>query len=215
MEERASGFILRTRPLTETSLIVHWLTESSGRLSTVARGARRSKSVFRGKLDLYYEAQFSFHRSKRSTLHGLKEVKLLETHPALRLDVVKLRQAAYAAQLIEQSTEEETPLEDIYHLFAGYILDLDMHEATSLRVLSFEIKLLILLGLAPDLKNTPSLSGGSTAVLKRCAHTDWSSLGNLKISTPQTNELRHFLGMFMCQHLGRVMESRKKVFQTK
>ena len=62
----ASGLILRVRPLTETSLITHWLTPELGRVATVAKGARRPKSPFRGKLDLFYEADFSFTRSRRS-----------------------------------------------------------------------------------------------------------------------------------------------------
>ena len=66
MEERASGIILRTRPFTETSLVVEWLTEDAGRISTVAKGARRPKSPFIGKLDLFYEADFSFVRSQKS-----------------------------------------------------------------------------------------------------------------------------------------------------
>jgi DNA repair protein RecO (recombination protein O) len=74
MEERASGFILRTRTFTETSLIVQWVTADLGRMATVAKGARRPKSPFLGKLDLFYEADFSFQRSQRSELHTLREV---------------------------------------------------------------------------------------------------------------------------------------------
>ncbi len=44
MDERATGLIVRTRPLTETSLIVHWLTSDLGRNATVAKGVRRQKS---------------------------------------------------------------------------------------------------------------------------------------------------------------------------
>jgi DNA repair protein RecO (recombination protein O) len=66
MSERTIGLILRTRPFTETSLIVQWLTADFGRLSTIAKGARRTKSPFAGKLDLYYLAEFSFVRSRRS-----------------------------------------------------------------------------------------------------------------------------------------------------
>ena len=80
MIETAAGLVLRTRPLTETSLIVHWLTPGLGRLATVAKGARRAKSPFRGKLDLFYLADFSFSRSRRSELHTLREVSLRETH---------------------------------------------------------------------------------------------------------------------------------------
>src|ERR1044071_9114508 len=110
MEERSTGIILRTRPLTETSLIVHWLTPDLGRIATVAKGARRPKSPFRGKLDLFYEADFSFARSRRSDLHVLREVSLRDIHSALRENLGWVQQASYAAALIEQTTETETPL---------------------------------------------------------------------------------------------------------
>src|SRR6185295_11162894 len=104
MVETATGLVLRTRPLTETSLIVHWLTPDLGRLATVAKGARRPKSPFRGKLDLFYLADFSFVRSRRSDLHTLREVALRETHHALRRDLGWLEQASYCGALIEQTT---------------------------------------------------------------------------------------------------------------
>ena len=59
MIQNATGLILRTLPLTETSLIVRWLTPEFGRISTVARGARRPQSAFHGKLDLFYEADLN------------------------------------------------------------------------------------------------------------------------------------------------------------
>ena len=84
MIQSATGIILRTRPLTDTSLIVHWLTPDFGRMATVAKGARRLKSPFLGKLDLFYLADFSFSRGRRSDLHLLREVGLRETHGPLR-----------------------------------------------------------------------------------------------------------------------------------
>src|SRR2546423_7069913 len=102
MIESTTGLILRTRPLTESSLIVHWLTADNGRLATVAKGARRPKSPFRGKLDLFYLADFSFRRSRRSELHLLREVALRNPHPALRRNLAYLTQASYCALLIEQ-----------------------------------------------------------------------------------------------------------------
>ena len=90
MTESTHGIILRTRPLTESSLIVHWLTPDLGRIATVAKGARRPKSPFAGKLDLFYAADFSFSRSRRSDLHTLREASLRETHGAIREDILKL-----------------------------------------------------------------------------------------------------------------------------
>src|SRR5215510_15655775 len=105
MVETATGLVLRTRPLTDTSLIVHWLTKDLGRLSTVAKGARRPNSPFRGKLDLFYNADFSFLRSRRSELHTLREVDLKGSRKAIREGLDLLQQASYAAALIEQATE--------------------------------------------------------------------------------------------------------------
>ncbi len=87
------GIILRVRPLTESSLIVCWLTAEHGRISTVAKGARRPKSPFRGKLDLFYAAVFTFRRSRRSELHYLAEVALQDTHPVLRRELGALAKA--------------------------------------------------------------------------------------------------------------------------
>src|SRR5947209_13936187 len=110
MIENATGIILRTRPLTDTSFIIHWLTPDFGRLATVAKGARRAKSPFAGKLDLFYLADFSFQRSRRSELHNLREVSLKDTHAGLRKDMDYVLQASYCTALVEQTTEMETPL---------------------------------------------------------------------------------------------------------
>jgi DNA repair protein RecO (recombination protein O) len=109
MDERTTGLILRTRPLTETSVIVHWLTPDLGRLSTVAKGARRPKSPFRGKLDLFYFADFSFARSRHSELHTLREVVLRETHSALRQTSRASDKPATAARLSSKRRKRRRP----------------------------------------------------------------------------------------------------------
>ena len=121
MSESASGIVLRARLLTETSLIIHWLTPDFGRIATVAKGARRPKSPFLGKLDLFYEADFSFSRSRRSDLHILREVNLRETHGELRADILKLHRAAYATAFIELATETDTPLPNVFELFQKFL----------------------------------------------------------------------------------------------
>src|SRR2546422_10846559 len=144
MDERATGLVLRTYPLTESSLIVHWLTREQGRIATVAKGARRAKSSFRGKLDLFFAAEFLFARSRRSELHTLKELKLLDAHPALRQELPWLRRAAYGAALIEQATEADSPLPELFELFSGFLEAIPVH-ASAAAVFVFEVKLLDLL----------------------------------------------------------------------
>src|SRR5262249_16275654 len=153
MVETATGLVLRTRPLTETSLIVQWLTKDHGRLATVAKGARRAQSPFRGKLDLFYLADFSFTRSRRSELHNLPEVALRDPHRPLRENLSCLEQISYCATLVEQVTETDTPLGGIFELLNGLLNHVPAHTLQARTIFSFELKLLDELGLGPDLSS--------------------------------------------------------------
>lgn len=207
MIESATGIILRTRPLTETSLIVNWLTASQGRISTVAKGARRPKSPFAGKLDLFYEAEFSFTRSKRSELHALRELSLKETHAPLRQEMVWLQQASYATALIEQATERETPLAGIHELLHGLLAHLPKHPPQPRTSYAFELKLLDVLGLRPDLEET-KLSAPTSALVTQLTEQNWSELTTLHATAAQAKELRQFLHGFLIFHLGKIPKGR-------
>ncbi len=50
--QSTAAILLRKRKFSDTSLIVSWCTESLGCVQTVAKGARRTKTPFAGKLDL-------------------------------------------------------------------------------------------------------------------------------------------------------------------
>lgn len=203
MIESATGVILRTRPLTETSLIVHWLTPGSGRITTVAKGARRPRSPFAGKLDLFYLADLSFSRSRRSELHTLREVSLRETHNALRSDLNRLRQASYCAALIAQATELETPLPAAYELMCSLLDHLVEYPRRPHTVFAFELKLLKELGLSPDVREK-SLTAGTKRLAKELDQGDWPLVSRLKPSAAQTREIQQFLHGFLIYHLGRI-----------
>jgi DNA repair protein RecO (recombination protein O) len=207
MIESTNGLILRTRPLTETSLIVHWLTPDLGRVATVAKGARRPKSPFAGKLDLFFEADFSFQRSRRSELHTLREVSLREVHAALRTDLGYLQQASYAAALIEQTTETETPVPAVYALMSGFLDQLTQRLPQQRGVFAFELKLLSELGLSPDLSRS-RLSPQTLELVRTLTEAGWPEIAGLKPSAAEVNELRQFLHGFLIYHLGKIPHGR-------
>lgn len=207
--ERARGLILRTRPFTETSLIVNWLTQEFGRVTTIAKGARRAKSPFRGKLDLFYECELSFQRSRRSELHTLREVVLRETHTALRQELGYLQQASYCSALVEQTTEKETPLPAIFEIMRGFLNALPLAAAEPQSIFGFELKLLVELGLQPDLEES-KLTPGARSVARALAERDWNAAARLKLSEAQVGELRQFLHGFLIFHLGKIPNGRTK-----
>jgi DNA repair protein RecO (recombination protein O) len=207
MIETATGIILRTRPLTETSLIVNWLTPQVGRVSTVAKGARRPKSPFAGKLDLFYEADFSFTRSRRSELHTLREANLRAPHAALRSELGYLQQASYCAALIEQTTEGDSPLPEIHDLFAGLLNHLPAQPPQPRNVYAFELKLLDALGLFPDLEKSRH-DAATQRLVESLRANSWAQLAELKPTAAQVRELRQFLHGFLIFHLGKIPKGR-------
>ena len=207
MIESATGLILRTRPLTETSLIVHWLTPAFGRIATVARGARRTRSPFLGRLDLFYLADFSFSRSRSSDLHALREVRLRDSRSALREDLGRLHQAAYAAAFIEQATETETPLPGVFDLMAGFLDCLGRHPPRPQLVFAFELKLLQELGLNPAADKI-RLTPGVKEIVRVLTRSDWPTGLRLKPAPAQSDELRQFLHGYLIFHLGRLPRGR-------
>ena len=207
MIETATGLILRTRPLTETSLIVHWLTPELGRLATVAKGARRHKSPFQGKLDLFYQADFSFARSRRSELHTLREVNLKETREAIRQNLLRLQQAAYATALVEEATETETPIPEMYDLLQSFLDCLCRSEPAAQLILALELKVLTEAGLQPDWADTRLVPGTQKAAAV-LAEADWAAGQRLKLTSAQVGELAQFLHGFLIFHLGRLPRGR-------
>lgn len=207
MIETATGIILRTRPLTDTSLIIHWLTPELGRLATVAKGARRAKSPFAGKLDLFYLADFSFQRSRHSELHNLREVSLKETHAGLRTELGYLEQASYCTALVEQTTEMETPLPEIFELMSGFLKHLPQHPPSPQMLFGFEIKLLSEQGLQPDLEND-RMAADLKQILRMLLVSDWDAMAKLKLTPQQVTGLRQFLHGFLIYHLGKIPHNR-------
>lgn len=207
--EPASGVILRTRLLTDTSLIVHWLTAEYGRLATVAQGARRPKSPFRGKLDLGFEARFTFQRRRRSDLHFLREVVLTDTHPALRTRLANVRQAAYAALLLETATEPEAAVPELYHLYRELLSGLGSGPVLPQRLLAFELQLLAASGLEPLLAHS-RVRPETQRLAQALTATPLAELAPLPLDPAATSELDRFLARFLMDHLGRIPRGRRE-----
>ncbi|MDP9291888.1 MAG: DNA repair protein RecO, partial [Verrucomicrobiota bacterium] len=149
MEGTAAILLRRTR-LSETSWIVTWLTRDCGKIKTVAKGARRPKSAFAGKLDLFFEAEIQFVRSKKSDLHILKELALSETFEGLRLSFPRLQLGSYFVALIELVTEPEHAAPELFELLVRALKYLSNGAPTKRALLHFESELSRLLGISGE-----------------------------------------------------------------
>lgn len=142
------AIVTRLTRLTDTSLIVHWFTETHGLIKTVAKGALRPKSPFTGKLDLFFSGEIQFTHARHGDLHTLREVSIDRWREGLRKNYNATLLAAYCCQLLESAVEREHPDPPLHDLLTRALDHIDT-TGPSLRALRhFENELVRLLGIA-------------------------------------------------------------------
>lgn len=148
--ERSVAILTRLTKLTDSSLIVHWFTADAGLIKTVAKGARRPKSSFAGKLDLFFSAEINWSRSRTSELHALREAAPDNCRPGIRRDYDATLLAAYFCRLLEKAVEHEHPEPELHNLLRRALDHVDETGATTRALRHFEHELAQRLGLAHE-----------------------------------------------------------------
>jgi DNA repair protein RecO (recombination protein O) len=161
--ESTEAILLRKRKFSDTSLIVSWCTESLGCIQTVAKGARRTKSLFAGKLDLFFEVEISIMRSRKSDLHTLTEVVLKNPFLGIRSNYLRMQTAAYFVELIEICTERDHREPKLFGLLRRAFGYLDANNPTPRGVAHFETELARIAGVHDEnkLKADPAFALGN------------------------------------------------------
>lgn len=104
------GIILRTNPVRDADLMVVLLGETTGKVSAVARSARRSKRRFMGGLDLFDCGAFRISVPPRmSQVYALEELSQRMPLGGLRKSLSAFGVAAYCLELADELTVEGDP----------------------------------------------------------------------------------------------------------
>lgn len=111
--EGESAFVLHTRLYSETSLIVEVLTEHQGRVSLIAKGARRPKSPWKGLLQPFIPLMLSF--LGRLDLKTLTQCELKGGWQSI--PPAHLPAALYINELLVKLLQAQHPMPELYHLY--------------------------------------------------------------------------------------------------
>ncbi len=205
---KTTGIVLRLQPVTETSLIVTWFTEGFGKLRTMAKGARRPKNPFRGRVEPFYLDEVLFLRSRRSDLHILHECSVIDGHRALRDDFVGISIATYFCELVDLATEPDHAEPALFELLCSAIDALAVHGRPPLLPAYFEINLLAALGLDPT-QIKAKLPPDLVKLLRQLRELRPCQLSRLKLSSQQAALLDSFFLAQAEQQFGRIPRSRR------
>ncbi len=156
MIAKTNAIALRVAPYSKTSHVVTWLSEDTGRLATVVKGAVRPKSAFLGQYDVGYTCEVLFYERARNGLHVVKECSPLAVRRGLREDWCAFAAAAYVSDLVLRATfPTDVPQgeEALYRLTQEVLDGLDARDRNPLGLMVwFELRLLQMLGYAPRLE---------------------------------------------------------------
>ena len=101
--------MLKTAPLRESDLLVTLFTEEHGRVTAVARGARRSQRRFAGTLQLLVLCRYQLGRPPRGDIWSLEGAELEREWNRLATDVIAVAHASYVAELVGALVPAEAP----------------------------------------------------------------------------------------------------------
>jgi len=149
---KTEGIVLRSLRYGEADRILHFYTPDRGRVSAIAKGVRRAKSRFGGRLEPFFRLNLVLYEG-RSELLTVTSAETLAGHPRLREDAAALDGAARACEAVARVFDDGDPHRGVYHLLANELalLNADVARAGRSNALAFRLKLLLAAGFAPQL----------------------------------------------------------------
>lgn len=150
---KSEAICLDLHPWSRTSHIVRWLTPT-GPVVTVVKGAVRPKSAFLGQYDLNYTCEIVRYVRQKNGMSALRECAPLERRDELRGDFRALALAGWFRRLAAELAPSGPDCRDWYELLSAALTALPTAGTDVVRIqnlLDFELKVLDLIGLTPDL----------------------------------------------------------------
>src|SRR6478672_6151478 len=112
--EKSLAIVLRTIEFSETSVVATLFTERFGKISALAKGARRPKGPFESALDLLSLCRIVFLRKSSDALDLLTEAKLERRFRVVGRDLSNLYAAYYLAELLNELTDSADPHPELF-----------------------------------------------------------------------------------------------------
>ncbi|HET6830046.1 MAG TPA: DNA repair protein RecO [Solirubrobacterales bacterium] len=151
---KTEGVVLRSIRFGEADRILHLYTAERGRVNAIAKGSRRPKSRFGGRLEPFFRLDLMLHEG-RSELCTVTGAATVAGYPGLRADGAAIGAAARGCDAVLRLLDSAEPNRPAYNLLCRYLALLDERADGGADWhaigLAFRLKLLLASGFAPEL----------------------------------------------------------------
>jgi DNA repair protein RecO (recombination protein O) len=150
---KIEAVVLRSIRYGEGDRVLHLYTPRRGRVAAIAKGARKARTRFGGRLEPFFRLDLVLHEG-RGELLTVTAAETVAAHARLRERHGCLDAAARACDAVSRLFEAGDPNPAVFHLLCNQLalLDADPGRAGRANQLAFRLKLLLAAGLVPQLE---------------------------------------------------------------
>ncbi len=151
---KQEGIILKTIDYGESNKIATVLTKDSGKLSVMAKGAKKPNSRYAAVMQPFVYGSFVYF--KGSGLPTISQGEIILSFKQLHYDLFKAAHAAYITELIEKLTEERRPYVFLFDLLLLALKQIDTGQDPEIIARIVDLKMLTVAGAKPNLDGCAS-----------------------------------------------------------
>lgn len=143
---KAEAIVIRRASLGEADRLVTLYTRDRGKIATVAKGARKPKSRFAGRLELFTHLRALLAIGK--TLDVVSQIEVVEPHAGIRTDLQRIGHAAFIAEVTDRATADREAAPELFAALRSALWIVATGEA-ELAALWYAAQVLVLTGHGP------------------------------------------------------------------
>ena len=148
------AIVLKRLDYGEYDYILDFLSKDYGKITVIAKNAKKSRKRFPGVLELFscMNAVFTETNAGRGKIPILKEAALTHPFAGIRGNLEKIAYASYWSEMVNRWVVQGGILKDLFPLFyySLTMLDTDQAPVESLSLL-FQVRFMTLAGMSPEL----------------------------------------------------------------
>jgi len=157
------GIVLRSFPFGEADKVVVLLSPNHGKLRTVAKGVRKTKSRFGGRLETFSHVDLVLYEGRN--LDTITQVEMIDPFSSLRGDYERAMTAAAMVEVADAVAQENENSVRLFLLLQRGLRTLDEGEGHPDLITAFLLRSAEVIGVAPALDRCASC--GRSGELRR------------------------------------------------
>ncbi|WNQ13467.1 DNA repair protein RecO [Paenibacillus aurantius] len=237
MLKRTEGIVIRSTDYGEGHKIVTLYTREAGKISLMARGAKKAKSRHTAVTQLFTYGEFVFFQG--SGMGTLNQGDLIESHHALREDLHKAAYSSYLVEMVDRLVPDQEPNGMLFEQLKAGLSAIEEDKDADIVIHIMEMKMLALAGYLPQLDECVScgsdegqmalsvmqggvlcprcrlkdpgalvLAPGTLKLLRLFQRMDLRRIGSVEVKAETKAQLKAAMRSFMDVHMGVKWKSR-------